>query len=53
MHHIIDGLSNDQIARQLFLSPGTVKRYIHDIYQKLEVKNRVQAVSKIKEKHWL
>ncbi|MEK5179312.1 LuxR C-terminal-related transcriptional regulator [Paenibacillus sp. FSL P4-0288] len=53
MHHIVDGLSNDQIARQLFLSPGTVKRYIHHIYQKLEVKNRVQAVSMIKEKHLL
>ncbi|WP_338539632.1 LuxR C-terminal-related transcriptional regulator [Paenibacillus tundrae] len=49
LQHIVDGLSNDEIAQQLFLSPGTVKRYIHHIYQKLDVKNRVQAVTKINE----
>ncbi|MBY3620558.1 response regulator transcription factor [Acinetobacter sp. CUI P1] len=36
-------------AWRLFLSPGTVKGYIHNIYQKLDVKNRVQAVSMIRE----
>ena len=53
MYYIVEGLSNDEIARHLFLSPGTVKRYIHHIYQKLNVRNRVQAVTMIKEQHLL
>ncbi|MFF2888739.1 LuxR C-terminal-related transcriptional regulator [Paenibacillus sp. NPDC057967] len=43
-----DGLSNSEIASHLFLSLGTVKRYSHHIYQKLNVKNRVQAITKAK-----
>lgn len=37
------GLSNRQIARTLFLSEGTVKNYISEIYAKLGNSNRVQA----------
>ncbi|MPY17216.1 response regulator transcription factor [Paenibacillus glucanolyticus] len=48
---IMEGSSNEEIAQMLMISIGTVKRYIHNIYQKLEVKNRVQAVKKIKENH--
>ncbi|EFU41130.1 ATP-dependent transcriptional regulator, MalT-like, LuxR family protein [Paenibacillus vortex V453] len=48
---IMEGSSNEEIAQMLMISTGTVKRYIHNIYQKLEVKNRVQAVKKIKENH--
>ncbi|WP_339315377.1 LuxR C-terminal-related transcriptional regulator [Paenibacillus sp. FSL R10-2734] len=53
MYYIVEGRSNDEIASRLFLSPGTVKRYIHNIHQKLDVKNRVQAVSKIREQRLL
>lgn len=49
LYYIVEGRSNEEIALELFLSQGTIKRYIHHIYQKLQVRNRVQAVSKIKE----
>jgi ATP/maltotriose-dependent transcriptional regulator MalT len=46
---ISDGLSNQQIADRLILSLGTVKWYIHQIYCKLGVQNRVQAIRRTQE----
>jgi ATP/maltotriose-dependent transcriptional regulator MalT len=43
---VCQGLSNREIARQLFLSSGTVKAYIHNIYGKLGVRDRPQAIVK-------
>ena len=43
------GLSNRQIARKLVLSLGTVKSHLHNIYGKLEVRNRPQAVNRARE----
>ena len=37
------GMSNQQIAQQLFLSLSTVKHYVHRIISKLEVSDRTQA----------
>ena len=37
---IAGGLSNKDIARELGLSPGTVKSHVHNIFQKLGVTNR-------------
>lgn len=37
------GASNREIADQLFVSEGTVKRHTHNIYRKLDVNNRTQA----------
>jgi LuxR family maltose regulon positive regulatory protein len=39
------GLSNQEIGSKLFISLGTVKRHISNIYSKLDVKTRTQAVS--------
>ncbi|MFO8060089.1 MAG: response regulator transcription factor [Bacillota bacterium] len=41
---MVAGLSNQEIAADLFLSEGTVKNYISAIYSKLGVKDRTQAV---------
>jgi LuxR family maltose regulon positive regulatory protein len=43
------GLSNRQIAKKLVLSLGTVKTHVHNIYGKLEVSNRVQAIERARE----
>lgn len=40
---IAQGMSNDGIARSLFLSEGTVKTHVSRILAKLELENRVQA----------
>jgi NarL family two-component system response regulator LiaR len=40
---IARGLSNEEIARQLFLSKGTVRNYVSAILSKLEVSDRTQA----------
>lgn len=39
------GASNNQIADSLFISKFTVKAHLYNIFKKLEVKNRTQAVN--------
>ncbi|MCC6613274.1 MAG: tetratricopeptide repeat protein [Anaerolineae bacterium] len=46
---IADGLSNREIAAQLYLALGTVKWYINQIYGKLHVASRTQAVAAARE----
>jgi LuxR family maltose regulon positive regulatory protein len=46
---IANGLSNPEIARKLFVATSTVKRHINNIYAKLNVHTRTQAVAKGKE----
>jgi two-component system, NarL family, nitrate/nitrite response regulator NarL len=40
---IAAGISNREIGQQLFLTEKTVKHYVTNILQKLNVRNRVQA----------
>ncbi|CAM3387292.1 response regulator transcription factor [Brevibacillus invocatus] len=40
------GLNNKEISQKLFLSHGTVKNYISNIYSKMEVRDRKEATSK-------
>ena len=40
------GHSNQEIASKLFISLSTVKTHIQNIFEKLEVKRRLQAVEK-------
>ncbi len=39
------GKSNKEIARDLSLSPNTIKTHLANLYQKLGVKNRTQAAT--------
>ncbi len=41
-----EGLSNSDIAARLYLSPNTLKAHTQNIFGKLDVHNRVQAVNK-------
>jgi DNA-binding NarL/FixJ family response regulator len=40
---IANGKDNAQIARELFISPKTVKNHISNILMKLQIENRIQA----------
>lgn len=40
------GLSNEEIAAELFVSTNTVKTHLSNLYFKLDVKRRTQAVEK-------
>jgi NarL family two-component system response regulator LiaR len=45
---IADGLSNQEIASQLFVSLNTVKTHSSNLFYKMEVKSRTQAIDKAK-----
>jgi LuxR family transcriptional regulator, maltose regulon positive regulatory protein len=46
---IAAGHSNHEIAHDLFIAVGTVKRHVHSIFGKLGVSNRLQAVLRARE----
>lgn len=41
---VAEGLSNDEIGAQLFISPKTVRNHITHIFAKLDIRHRAQAV---------
>jgi LuxR family maltose regulon positive regulatory protein len=43
---LVSGLSNSAIAQELVVSLGTVKRHVYNIYGKLGVHTRTQAVAR-------
>lgn len=45
---ITDGLSNQQIAGKLFISENTIKKHISNLFLKLDVERRTEAVKKAK-----
>ncbi|MEM7087310.1 MAG: LuxR C-terminal-related transcriptional regulator [Bacteroidota bacterium] len=46
---IHEGLSNKEIAEQLFVSESTVKTHVSNLFVKLDAKRRTQAIQKAKE----
>jgi LuxR family maltose regulon positive regulatory protein len=46
---VAGGLSNQEIADQLIISLATVKRHVYNIYGKLGVKHRAQAIARARE----
>jgi LuxR family maltose regulon positive regulatory protein len=51
LHLLADGDSNRDIARKLILSLGTVKKHINNIFGKLGVQSRTQAVVRARDLH--
>ena len=47
------GLSNRQIATTAHITEGTVKRHLHNSYQKMEVGSRSEAVRKALDEEWI
>jgi DNA-binding NarL/FixJ family response regulator len=45
---VADGLSNTEIARTLFVSVATVKTHINAIFAKLAVRDRAQAIARVR-----
>jgi ATP/maltotriose-dependent transcriptional regulator MalT len=43
------GRTNQEIARQLFVAPGTIKAHTSSIYRKLDVANRTEAVARARQ----
>lgn len=48
LQHMARGLSNQEIAEVLFVSLSTVKTHNQNLFSKLDVKRRTQAVDKAK-----
>lgn len=48
-----EGYTTEEIAKKLHLSPGTVRNYMSDILNKLQVRNRIEAIAKVEEKGWM
>ncbi|RSL34173.1 DNA-binding response regulator [Salibacterium salarium] len=49
---IADGKTTKEISNQLYIKTGTVRNYVSVILDKLEVSNRIEAISRVEEKGW-
>ncbi|MGQ0439766.1 response regulator transcription factor, partial [Bacillus sp. B-TM1] len=48
-----EGKTASEIAKALYLSPGTVRNYISEVLTKLDAKNRIEAITIAEEKGWI
>lgn len=51
LHLMAEGLSNQEIAARLFVSLSTIKTHNQNLFEKLDVKRRTQAIDKAKKLH--
>jgi LuxR family transcriptional regulator, maltose regulon positive regulatory protein len=49
LHLIVEGATNQEIAHELVLTVNTVKRHISNIFGKLVVRNRAEAIARARE----
>ncbi|RDY60141.1 response regulator transcription factor [Flagellimonas nanhaiensis] len=47
--HISKGMSNKEIAEELFISESTIKTHVSNLLVKLDAKRRTQAIQKAKD----
>jgi DNA-binding NarL/FixJ family response regulator len=52
LRQLVQGLSYQQIADKLFISHGTVRKHIENIYGKLHIHSKVEAVNKVNAHKW-
>jgi DNA-binding NarL/FixJ family response regulator len=50
---VIKGLTNREIAHELYISENTVKNHLRNIMEKLQMNNRVQAATYALQEGWL
>jgi two-component system, NarL family, response regulator DesR len=50
---ISDGMTTKEVSETLYLSAGTIRNYMSEILNKLDVKNRIEAITIAKEKGWI
>ncbi len=53
LKYIAMGKSNEEIAKKLNVSTNTIKVHLHNIYNKLLVGDRIQAVIKALKNYWI
>ena len=46
---LVQGLTYQQIADRLYISYGTVRKHVENIYRKLEVHSKVEAIRKVQQ----
>lgn len=51
--HLSKGLNYQEIAENLIISPSTVRKHLENIYRKLQVRNKMEAVQKADKNKWI
>jgi DNA-binding CsgD family transcriptional regulator len=44
---VAQGMTNIQVARMLWISPGTVRKHLENVYEKLGVHTRTGAIAAV------
>ena len=53
LEQLSKGLNYNEIAENLIISPATVRKHIENIYAKLQVRNKMEAVIKADKNSWI
>ena len=53
LSHVSKGLTNKEIADQLGLTVGTIKHYVTQLFKKMNVRNRLEAIQVAQKSEWM